>query len=342
MGFQSQEGQIGFKTQAEEGTFADPSSDGVFVRLRSGALGANRELLIPDPEIGGSRDIPDAYLGPVAWIGDLEFYARTRSLATLARAAFGVAASATEGAGGAHKHTITPGVGVLPWLSIEEAIGSDFDVFHYTDAKVNTLHLEAEANGYLMGTAGMIARHQSGGMDDGGTIVRWERTPTPPVDVGPMVVGTNIFIEWAGVTLPAKAFNFDLNNNLEDDDFRLGSLQLGDVTEMRREFTASVTVRPEDANLWRQAVYGQAGAYEAGGLVDKSEFKIICESYELIGDTVPHSIVITAPQAILQPFELEPSGDDVIEHEIEVQFLRPDPGVDIATMEIVNNAEAIA
>ena len=31
-----------------------------------------------------------------------------------------------------------------------------YEIFKYTDCKVNTLHLEADANGYLMGTVGMI------------------------------------------------------------------------------------------------------------------------------------------------------------------------------------------
>ena len=36
MGFQSQAGQVGFKTQAAAGTYDDPGTEGVFMRLRSG------------------------------------------------------------------------------------------------------------------------------------------------------------------------------------------------------------------------------------------------------------------------------------------------------------------
>jgi len=334
MGFQSQEGQVGFRTQAEEGTYADPGDGGVFMRLRSGALGPNRELLIPDPEIGGNRDVPDAYLGAVAWTGEHEFYARTRSIATLLKGVLGGVASEAEGVEGAHKHTFVPASGALPWLSVEEAIGEGYDVFQYIDAKVNTFHLEAEANGYLMGSVGLIARTQTAGHT---------RTANPAVDVNPMFVGTNIFARYAGVTLPAKSFTFDITNNLEDDDFRLGSLELGDITEKRREFTAGLTVRPEDSDLWRQAVYGQSAATQAGGIVTKDIFEIVAETYELIGaSAIPHQVVIEAPMAALQPFGLEPSGDDVIEHDVEIQFLRPDPAVDIVTIDVFNDQEAVA
>jgi hypothetical protein len=65
---------------------------------------------------------------------------------------------------GANTHTITPSDGAsLPFLSIEEGIGSSLETYRYTDAVVNTLHFEAEASGYLIGSAGIIARTQTAG-----------------------------------------------------------------------------------------------------------------------------------------------------------------------------------
>lgn len=344
MGFQSQAGQVGFKTQAAAGTYADPGAaapdNGVFMRLRSGSLGPARDLLVPDPEIGGGRDVPDAYLGAVAFSGDYDFYARTDSIATLLRGVFGAATSAeimegTAGSG-AHRHTITPvDDAALPWLSVEEAIAGGFDVFNYTDAKVNTFHLESDANGYLMGTAGMIARLQTAGN---------VRTAAPSWDTQPMLVGTNVAVSLGGIALPAKTFSFDITNNIEDDDFRLGSFYLGDVPEKRREVTAGLTVRPEDSGFWRQAVYGTAGATAPGGLVTKEQLIITAETYELAGGstTERHTIEITIPYVTIEPFEVEPSGDDIIEHDLSLRALRPDPAADIATVEVVNERAAIA
>lgn len=335
MGFQSQSGQIGLRTQSAAGAFSSPGAGGVFMRTRSGALAAARDLLIPDPEIGGGRDIPDAYLGAVSFSGDYEFYARTESLATLLKGVLGTAASASMETGAYHQHTFTPTDGALPWLSLEEAIAGNYEVFNYTDAKVNSLHLEAEANGYLMGTAGFIARLQTAGNT---------KTAAPDWDTNPLLVGTNITVTYGGVALPAKSFTLDIANNLEDDDFRLGSFYLGDVTEKRREITCGFTLRPESSSLWRRAVYGASAATAPGGLVSKEQVIIACESYELVGTstTAKHRIEITIPRAAFQPFAVEPSGDDVIEHDVTLQALRPDPATSIITVRVNNASAAIA
>lgn len=137
MGYQSQSGQIAMRTQSVKGTYADPGTSpfGIFMRTRSGALSGNRELLIPDPEIGGGRDVPDAYLGPVAFSGSYDFYARTNMIALLLKGLLGAPVSTTVS--DYKQHVFTPiNSGSLPWLSIEEAIGDGFETFNYTDAKV--------------------------------------------------------------------------------------------------------------------------------------------------------------------------------------------------------------
>ena len=91
MGFLAQAGHVGLRTQALKGTYADPGAvspnQGIFMYIRSGALGGNRELMVPDPEIGGNRDVPDSQLGPISYSGEYDFYARLESLATLLQGA---------------------------------------------------------------------------------------------------------------------------------------------------------------------------------------------------------------------------------------------------------------
>jgi len=67
-GYSSQPGHILLRKQSVLGTFAsDIATAGIGIKLRSGSLGTDRTLMIPDPEIGGGRDITDSYLGPVKW-----------------------------------------------------------------------------------------------------------------------------------------------------------------------------------------------------------------------------------------------------------------------------------
>ena len=335
MGFSSQSGQVMFGTQTAKGVpLVFTSSVGVAMKLRGGSLAPNRELLVPDPEIGGGRDTVDAYLGTVSFGGDYEFYVRLESITTLLKAALGSATSAT--ASGVNTHTIVPTDGALPWLSVQERISLTLDAYDYLDAVVNTFHLEAEANGYLQGTAGLIAMRQTP-----------QATPvaSPTWDNSPMIVGTNITLTYNSVTLPAKSFSLDINNNFEDDDFRLGSFFLGDLTPKAREVTASVTLRHEDATTFRQATYGTAAATSVGGITTKQPLVITCSTYEDIAGSTPltkSSLTITLPKVILEPFAFEPSGDDALENDIPMRAVRPDPATPIMTVVVKNGVPDIA
>lgn len=337
MGFSSQSGQVLLRTQDTPGTFpADFATEARAMKLRSGALGPNRDLLVTDPEIGGGRDTADAYLGAVSWAGDYEFYVRLEAITTLLKAVFGDATSAATT--GVNTHTITPvDSATLPFLAIEERIGSGLETYNYTDAVVNTFHLEAEANGYFMGTAGLIAKKQIAGATATDADTLW--------DDSPLIVGTNIGLTYNGISLPAKSFAFDVTNNFEDDDYRLGSLYLGDLTAKSREVNGSFTIRPQDSALWRQAVYGSAAATQAGGLSTKQPLIINAQTYEDIEGGTPATkaqLQITVPNVILEPYGLEPSGDDVIENDVSWRAVRPDAATPICTVVVKNAAAEIA
>lgn len=338
MGYSSQAGRVIFKTQATPGVY-DPGivTDGLAIKLRSGSLGPTRELLVPDPEIGGGRDVVDGYLGAGAFSGDYELYPRFDSLPTLLAACLGEAVSVTTT--GVNEHTITPSdANQLPFLSISERIGSGLEDYAYNDCVVNTLHLEAEANGYLMGTCGIVSAKQvvdaTPGADGDET---W--------DDSPMTVGTNILVTYNGVQLPAKSFSLDITNNFEEDDFRLGSFYLGDLTPKRREITASFSLRHNTSALWRQAVYGLSSATEMGGLATKQQLVITLSTYEAIPGgtpTTPYSLSITIPKFILSPFAFGPSGDDILENDVEGRAVRPAAATPIGTFVVKNHEAAVA
>jgi hypothetical protein len=447
MGFSSQSGSVAFRTQSVAATFpADFATAGIAMKLKTGALAANRDLLIPDPEIGGGRDVNDAFLGGVTFTGDYEFYARYEGIMTMLYAAFGFKA---DGPGGVdEKDTLTvtgaptggtftltyaaqttaaipwnataaqiqtalinlsnigpnevrctggpfPGTGVvvnwqgtlsgtltgapmtatsagltggttptvvvtrtttglsntgtynhlfvpvdsstLPMLGIEENVGGGFDVYRYRDAVVNTLHLEADANGYLMGTAGMIARlqdAQASAVDVSGLYDNLD-----------LVVGTNVSVSFGGVSLPAKSFNLDYTNNFESDDFRLGSFYIGDLTPKRRELTIGVSIREQDKTLWRQATYGSSVATAVGGLIQKQDVVITASTYSTIPGSSPalaYQMKWLMPYAALKPYALSVSGDDIMESDIEFQALRPVPTTPLCYVNVINGRATVA
>jgi len=428
MGFSSQAGHVILRTQAVAGTFqADITTLGVAMKTKTGALAPSRTLMVPDPEIGGGRDVTDAFLGPVSYAGDYEFYTRLNGVMTLLQAALGthvvgpagtqdvqtlgytgtatsgtftltygaqttaaipfnatagqiqtalaalsnigdndiactggplfqgaatvvctfdgslngtttaITATSTSLVGSSpivtvthtttglsnaagFQHLFVPFDGQLNFLSIEEQIsgGPVFDVWQYTDAVVNTLHFECAAAGYLLGTAGMIARVQN-------AVVSPITNPAL-YDNSDLMVGTNITITYNGVSLAAKSFKFDLDNQFAADDFRLGSFILGDLTAKRRNITVGVTIREQDKTLWRQAVYGSSAATSPGGVVSKSPIVITISTYSNIPGSSPllaNTFKLVFPLAALEPYALKVSGDDIIDSDIVFQPLRP-------------------
>lgn len=337
MGFTSQSGQVAFRKQTARGTAAtDVATDGVAMRLRSGGLAGNRELLVPEAEIGGGRDVQGALLGTISFAGDFEYYARMDSLTTQLEAAFGVATSQADGVNsGAHLHTVTPSDGQLPFYTIYERISNGLLTSNYQDCVANTFHLEVEPNGQLMATTGWIGAKIELDAD--------EEDVAGLYDNGPMVAGTNVTVSYGGVEVPAKSFSFDIANNVEDDDFRLGSFFLGDLTAKGREVTAGMTIRHENAKLLKQALFGSESAVAVSCATTDKPLVITANTCEVIdGTTVTYQLKLTIPHAIVEPFAFEPSGDDVIENEVTLRAIRPDNAVPIVTAEVRNSAAAIA
>lgn len=334
MGYSSQAGAIVVASQPTPGVAnPDIETEGIGLRLTSGSLAGNRELLTPDAEIGGGRDMSDAYLGAVNFSGDYEMYARYKAVAFFLYHCLGVKATVTAaGETDVYTHTITPlDSGTLPFLSVYERISDNLERFLYTDAVVNTFHLEAEANGFLTATAGLIARLST----PNATAV----DPTDIMDNTSMSVGTNITMTYDGLTIPAKSFSLDINNNFEDDDYRLGSFFLGDLTAKAREITASMTVRHKDATMMKQALFGSPTATAIGGLTTKKELKIVVASYEEVpGATAAtkYKLELSLPKVIFTPFAFEPSGDDILESDIEMTAVRPDLSVKNITAKVTN------
>lgn len=339
--FLSQPGWLGVRTQAAKGAYLPPgasTTSGEFIRFTSGGLAANRDLMIPDPEIGGNRDIPDAAMGPISYSGDFNAYVRMEFLATLVQAALGGTSADSGTAATGYTHLIVPAAGAIKYLSVEEVVGNTFDVFNYTDVKVNTLHLEAAADGYLMCTFSLVGITQSAG--NTATIAA-----NQSFDLSPLLLGTNITVSYNAVNLPAKSFSLDINNNLETDDFRLGSLTLFDLAEKRREITMGATIRQTDNSLWRQATYGAAAATgPQGGASIKQQAIITITSYEDIPGATPgvkYQTTVTVPKAAIKPFGMSPSGDDILQNDIEIEALRPVAGTDIMSVSIRNSRATV-
>ncbi|WKW85479.1 major tail protein [Rhodococcus phage Reynauld] len=341
MGQTSQSGQLIFATQSAFGVPVTPSNlgtKGLAVRVRSGTLAGNRDLLVTDPEIGAGRDRANAYLGSVAFAGDIEMYVRFRAAAFFLANALGTKSSvAVTASTGAHTHTITPADGQVPYMTVYEQIGASLERFITTDVVVNTLNFEADANGYLSMTAGLIGIKATPGAA--------AIDATSLLDNTSLAVGQNITAKYADTKLPAKSFSLSINNNFEDDNHYLGGAYLGDLTAKGREISASVNMRHTDAKAMRQSMFGTPTATEALGVPTKDKFEVMIESPEVIsgvtGTPIKYSLKFEIPKAVYEPFSFAPSGDDAFENDVTLQAIRPDGAVPIMTATVVNGNAAI-
>ena len=340
----SQEGQFGIRTQAAKATYDDPGAldADTFYNILSGTLTPQREFIVSDPEVGGTRDDKGASLTTVVSTGDIESYGYLNALCVLAAGVLGVKAEGTVVDVSSYTHTLSQlDSGELPWLSIEEGVGQDFEEFNHTDARVNTLGLSAEPNGYLMMTAGLAAITTT----TGNTRTDLSASPgSTNLVLTPLLVGPEIVVTYDSVSVCAKSFSLDINNNMELDDFCLGAIDVDTFTPKRREVTSGLSIRPEDSALWREAVFGSsvATAPISGG-VDINALNITMTSSTVVpgGSATPYSVVIDIPNAFVEPFEVSPSGDDVIETDFVIRALRPTPGTDLITIAVTQDREFV-
>lgn len=337
MGYGSQSGNVAFRTQTGRGVLAlDIETDGVAVKIKGGSLQGNRELLIPDAEIGGGRDIPDALLGPVSYSGDFEFYTRFQSILTFLNAALGKTVTTT--ATGVNTHVVTPSDGAaLPYLSVYEEVSSGLDTALYTDVVVNTFKLEVDPNGYLTCTVGLIGVKQLLGVPVLDVSAVYDETS--------ITVGTNCIVKYDGANIKPKSFSFELNNNFEDDDFRLGQYTLEDLTPKRREVKATMGIRHESNAIMRQALNGSNSAVSPGGITTKKPIVVEIVTFQDIpGSTplTPFGLTIEIPKVIFEPFAFDPKGDDILENDVSMQALRPDLSQPVAKFTLKNDQATFA
>lgn len=317
-------GYVVAKVQSAQGTFETPDT---FLSVLSGSMGANTELVIPDPEIKGSagRWMSEADVGTINYGGGYEFYFRPNSGALMVLAAMGNDAVTALG-GGAYRHTITVS-GTNYWLSLQERIGLTIDTFDYTDAKCNSLTLSNDVNDYLKGEVDFLAITQSGGAS----------AQEVSEDTSPKFMSHVGVVELEDETLRTKTFSLEINNNLVDDDFFIGSRMLDDIVEGNQEFRGTLNIRPEDSDLYKKAVYGSADAEMPTNEIYQGSFSIEYTSPTLIAETAyPYRIKVEADNCNFEPFKYEPKNNDPIEHELNIVPFLPGDGTEIVTITIDN------
>lgn len=302
--YTSETGYVGFAVQASGlGAWREPTD---YMKVKSADINPDGDKLIPDVEIGSGVDITDVHQGVYKISGDIESYVRPEAIGVLFYGLLGrYQASGELNAGqGNYLHNFMPIVsGSLPYLSFKRGISDNAHVFHDKDCKIDSFSLELNAGEFASAKFGIIGASDAIGA-----------AGTPVYETAPLLVATKATITIGGSVVSSKKLSLEINNNLVDDDYRIGSRFLGEIAEKRRELSCSIDVVLNPASaLYQKSFYGAAASTEAGFDVYADSLDIVLDSPTKIGTSnTTYKILFSIKRAVFMSAPVPASGDDLV------------------------------
>jgi hypothetical protein len=308
MSYTAETGYVGLARQDEKGTFKEPTD---FMKVTSVDLNPEGDKLIPDPEVGSISDIDSIHQGTYKISGSMDSYVRPEAIGLLFWGALGTYTNSGSLTGGAYLHNFTPLTsGSLPWMSLKKSVADNIEVFDYKDCKIEGFTLNINSSEFCDASFDIV-----GIQDEEGS------STEPSYETAPLLVATKATINIGGSAVSVKSCSVEWKNNLDSDDFRVGSRFLGDITEKRRELDVRMDlVLDTTSELYKKAFYGSATASEAGFDVYADNVDIILESPTTIGTSdLPYKILIQIKNAVFMSAPIPSSGDDLVVIPLELK-----------------------
>lgn len=308
--YTAETGNVGLAIQTAQGTFREPTD---FMKVQSIEMNPDGDKIVPDVEIGSGSDVTDVHQGSYKIGGDIEAYVRPNAIGVLIYALMGkyLASGELNGGQGNYLHNFWPIVsGSLPWLSVKKVISDNVQTYDYKDCKVNSMSLDLKAGEFASVKFGIIGISDSIG--------------TPAVasfESSPLLVATKATINMGPAAISVKNLTMDYNNNLVDDDYRIGSRFLGDISERRRSLSLKMdAVLDTTSELYKKAFYGSSSLSEAGFDVYADSVDIIMDSPTAIGtSSTTFKIVFQIKRAVFMTAPVPASGDSLVVIPLELK-----------------------
>lgn len=301
--FTAETGYVGLAVQTAFGTFREPTD---YMKVLSIEMNPEGEKIIPDVEIGAGMDVTEVHQGTYRISGDLESYIRPEAFGVLMYGLLGRYTSSGEiNAGqGNYLHNFLPITsGSLPWISVKKVISDNVQTYNYRDCKVGSFSLELKAGEFANAKFGIV-----GIADAAGT------AGTPSFETAPLLVATKATINMGPASISAKNLTLDVNNSLVDDDFRIGSRFLGDISEGRRSLEVNLdVVLDTTSELYKKAFYGASNLSAAGFDVYADSLDIVMDSPTLIGSSaMTYKVLFQIKRAVFVSAPVPAKGDDLV------------------------------
>lgn len=319
----AQDGYVALATQAGKGVPAASFTEAM--KVTDNGLSGRSGVDYGDAEIGGGRttDSSRPMLTGYNASGSIEGYLRSRAFPLLLMGA-GLTPSAPtqEGATGAFSHPFA--TGLFTWLSAETSWGKGRAVRRFSDVLVNSLDVSLDAPGRATFTADLLGLSEA-----------WQgATSAVTFETDPIAdwLGSAITFDTLG-TYRFETFTFSLANNLDDDEWVIGTRSQDDATAHSQEVTFGGRIKlgansPSLTDLYRAAMYGSKtatapspdGPYHTSGSAVIGHRKFIGTS---VATRFGHTIACS--DLVLEAFPLEGSGDDRLNVEITARAVSSTP-----------------
>lgn len=280
------------------------------VKTRTMDLSGEPNMKKIDAESGGTRDATkdQFFRGLVKSAGKMDLNARPNALGFFLLSAFGNVATTTLCPSAVYQHVFTPAA-TLEYLSIWERIGLSYEFMRYLDCVVNKLDINFAKDDIMKASAEMLACSEQAGKTFNPANSAYEETCLFP--------WAETVAKIDNVQYYPSEYGLSFGNAVEDDYSGLGVWGLLALWPKGREIKTTMTLRPEDSDLWREANYGDAANVSPSATLATKSLRIKASSSDHIGATnLPYSVEAYSAEAILEPFKMDRTGEDPLENKL--------------------------
>jgi hypothetical protein len=259
MSLSSLKGSVGVGIQAAKGTPA--TTFAYFPTLNANVTGEQMAQNLP-PEVGGTYFSRGAYKAGLRARGELAMIPRPDSVGWLLRSLFNAESQAisTDVDAAAvllHDHVFTVGdTAAHPhkWLTVRRSVSGAYGE-QMSDARVGSFRIEAAAAGVVQTSVQLL-----GGL----------HSEIPGEDVmaedGPVFLTCSADVTEGGAPFIVDRISVEAGAQLSDNEFRVGSYYLDDITLLQRAVTIQADVRIKARDLVAKVYRNNAAAPAAGTL----------------------------------------------------------------------------
>jgi len=299
MSLSSLKGAVGVGIQAVKGTPAVGLT--YFPTLNANVMGEQLAQNLP-PEVGGSLFSRGAYKAGVRGRGEVAMLPRPDTFGYVLRGLFNAESVGVNGITALNDHVFTVGdTAATPakWLTVRRYVGNLYGE-EISDARIGSLRVEVAAANVVQASVHLLggSYKQVAGADMG-------------TDDEPVFLTCIADVTEGGAPFIVDRMSVEIGAQLTDNEFRVGSYYLDDITLLQRQVAIHADVRIKADDLYRKVYRNNAVGIGTGvwsPIIYRSAVKLTLKTAEL----VPQTFTIDLPGVDFLTLPVQMQGADLV------------------------------